>query len=193
NDGTVVEGDWITHFGIEQHGTAEDDSISGSNINSTIKGFEGNDTLSGGLGDDTLDGGAGDDLLNGGFGSDIYHFDIGSGQDIVSNYDSSPSSIDVAHFDDISIEDLWLSQNENDLQINIVGTDDQVTISDWYSGGNYQLDQIEMGGEVLLNAQLEQLVSAMASFDVPTGVGSIVTQEAKDAIKPVLVESWQTI
>ncbi|MDO6613945.1 MULTISPECIES: calcium-binding protein, partial [unclassified Shewanella] len=25
NDGTVVEGDWITHFGIEQHGTAEDD------------------------------------------------------------------------------------------------------------------------------------------------------------------------
>ncbi|MPY26830.1 calcium-binding protein, partial [Shewanella sp. YLB-07] len=156
-------------------GTASDDVITGTSIA------------------DVIEGGAGNDILNAGGGSDTYQFDSGSGQDIINNYDSSSSSIDVARFDDVSIEDLWFSRDGNNLQINIIGTDDQVEVNNWYNGANYQVDQIQVGNSVLLNNQLEQLVSAMASFDVPSNAGSVVTQATKDELQPILVESWQTL
>ncbi|NRD72746.1 hypothetical protein HQQ94_05680 [Shewanella sp. VB17] len=66
-------------------------------------------------------------------------------------------------------------------------------ISNWYSGDNYQVDQIQVGDSILLNTHVEQLVAAMASFDVPSNTGSIVPQAVKDELQPILVESWQTI
>ncbi|BAJ00917.1 calcium-binding protein [Shewanella violacea] len=175
------------------YGEAGDDKLTAGNGVDQLFGGEGNDTLDGGYGDDLLSGGAGNDTLNAGGGSDIYQFGSGSGQDIINNYDSSSSSIDVARFDDVSIEDLWFSRDGNNLQINIIGTDDQVEVNNWYNDTNYQLDQIQVGGSVLLNNQLEQLVSAMASFDVPSNAGSVVTQATKDELQPILVESWQTL
>ena len=63
---------------------------------------------------------------------------------------------------------IWVfSQSGNDLEITVAGTDDLVTISNWYRGDNFQLDQIETGSSTLLNSQVDQLVSSMASFDVP--------------------------
>lgn len=79
------------------------------------------------------------------------------------------------------------------MQINIVGTDDQIAVSNWYYAADYQLDQIQVANSILLNTQVEQLVSAMASFQVPSGAGSIVTQDVQDSLKPILVESWHTL
>ncbi|MCM1552490.1 MAG: DUF2974 domain-containing protein, partial [Butyrivibrio sp.] len=53
--------------------------------NDTIYGLEGNDTLYGEDGDDTLAGGAGDDYLCGGNGSDTYIYNLGYGNDTISN------------------------------------------------------------------------------------------------------------
>ncbi|NMD53977.1 hypothetical protein HG547_20470, partial [Shewanella sp. DNRA4] len=176
------------------------DSSGASNLNAAailsaaigMYGTEDNDVINGTSLADSLYGGSGNDTLNGGNGDDIYVFGFESGQDIVNNYNSSTSSIDIARFDDVSIEDLWFSRDGNNLQINVIGTTDQVDVSNWYSGVNYQLDKIHVGDSVLLNTQVELLVSAMASFEVPSGVGSIVSQDIQDSLKPVLVENWHT-
>ena len=131
--------------------------------------------------------------MSGDAGDDTYLFGAGDGADTIYNYDTNLDSIDVVRFDDALIEDLWFSRNGNNLQITTGGTDDSVTISNWYSNANYQLDRIEVGSSVLLNSQVDQLVSAMASFSIPNGEGNIIAQETKDQLQPVLAVTWQTV
>jgi Ca2+-binding RTX toxin-like protein len=147
----------------------------------------------GGAGDDVFYGSEGRDYLSGDAGNDTYVFGAGIGSDTVSNYDTEATSVDSARFEDVSMEDLWFSRSGNNLQITVVGTEDQVTISNWYSNSHYQLDQIEVVDSVLLNNQVDQLVSAMASYNVPSGVGSVILQDVRDELQPVLTETWQTV
>ena len=154
-------------------------------------GNAGNDILDGQAGDDELIGGAGNDSLTGGEGNDIYLFGLGDGADTVNNYDTSATSVDTARFVDVDYHDLWFNRSGSNLQITVAGTDDRVTISNWYSNANYQVDRIEVGDSVLLNSQVEQLVSAMASYGVPSGAGNVIPQEVKDELQPVLAETWQ--
>ena len=172
------------------------DSLSGDSGNDTLDGGGGNDSLTGSNGDDVLIGGSGNDTLNGGGGNDRYQFGYGDGQDVINNYDTSGAATytdTLALEAGVSVEDLWFSRNGNHLQVNLVGTDDQMTINNWYSSTNYQLDQVEVGSSVLLNNQVDQLVSAMASYAVPSGAGNIVPQEVKDGLQPILAASWQTL
>jgi hypothetical protein len=43
----------------------------------------------------------------------------------------------------------------------------------------------------LLNNQVDQLVSAMATFDVPSGSGNVIPQEVRDELQPVIAAAWQ--
>ncbi|MGL4668692.1 MAG: calcium-binding protein, partial [Saezia sp.] len=63
-----------------------------------IKGTEGNDTLYGGIGNDWLEGGAGNDSLNGGAGNDTYYFELGWGQDTITNNDNTVGRQDIILF-----------------------------------------------------------------------------------------------
>ena len=199
-DGTRADIDTIK--ALVQQGSAGDDTLYGYAGADTLVGGGGNDTLLGqagddiiyaGEGDDTLIGGAGHDALQGGGGSDTYLFATGSGNDVVYNGDLDPTSVDVAVFEGVNTEDLWFSRNANHLQINVAGSDDQVIVDNWYSNEAYQLDQIEVGNSALLNNQVEQLVSAMASYGVPSGVGNVIPQDVRDALQPVLAETWQVV
>ncbi|WP_204903006.1 calcium-binding protein, partial [Microbulbifer mangrovi] len=118
-------------------------------------------------------------------------FGAGDGATTVYNYDTDTTSTDIARFEDVTIEDLWFSRSGNNLQITVSGTDDQMTISNWFSNDNYQLDRIEVGSSVLLNSQVEKLVSAMASYSVPSGAGNVIPQDVKEELQPVLTDSWQ--
>ncbi|WP_435273850.1 calcium-binding protein [Psychrobium sp. nBUS_13] len=173
-------------------GTSENDVLTGNASNNQLIGAEGDDVLIGGSGNDVLRGGAGNDQLNGGSGNDHYKFELGGGNDTILQ-NSAPSETDVLEFgDEISIEELWFSRDKNNLQINIIDSNDSVTISDWFSSVNNQVDEIEVGNSVLLNERVEQLVAAMASYNVPSGVGNVITQDTKDALQPILLESWQS-
>lgn len=153
---------------------------------------DGKDWLYGGTGDDTLRGGAGiGDYLSGDTGNDTYLFGAGFGSDTISNYDTNVSSTDVILFEDVQFADLWFSQSGNNLQITVAGTDDQVSISNWYSNANYQLDEIEVSTSVLLNNQVDQLVSAMSTYNVPSGAGNVIPQDVKDELSTVLAQTWQ--
>ncbi|WP_293269078.1 calcium-binding protein, partial [Neptunomonas sp.] len=139
----------------------------------------------------TLFSGAGDDFLSGGEGSDTYVFNAGFGVDMLENYDTQSSDTDIARFEDVNPEDLWFSRTGDHLQVDVAGTDNQVTISNWYEGADYQLDHIEAGDSVLLNNQIDQLVSAMAAYGAPSGAGNDIPQATKEGLQVVLAQSWQ--
>ncbi|MEW8470405.1 MAG: hypothetical protein AB2637_17845, partial [Candidatus Thiodiazotropha sp.] len=55
------------------------------------------------------------------------------------------------------------------------------------------VELIEADGSLLFNNQVDQLVTAMAAYDVPAGVGNVLPQEVSDELQPVLAENWQAI
>ena len=175
------------------NGGAGNDWLYGGVGNDMVQGGDGNDYLYGQNGDDILDGGAGNDNLNGGNGNDIYRFGLGDGQDLISNYDANAGSRDVLDVQGIASQDLWFTRSGNTLIVDMVGSDDQMRINNWFSGSAYQLDEISAGGETLYTAQVEQLVNARAAFDVPSGVGAVVPQSVQDELAPTLAASWQAV
>lgn len=167
--------------------------MTGTTSNDIITGTSANEYLSGLAGDDILSGGEGNDLIEGGDGNDRIKFGLNDGQDQIIQNDTNAAETynDVIAFEnDISYDELWFSRSDNDLQINVEGTDDQITISNWYDGTEHQLDQFESGSMVLMNNQIDQLVSAMAAYDVPMGAGNVIPQDVKDNLQPVLANSW---
>ncbi|SDW91565.1 calcium-binding protein, partial [Nitrosomonas communis] len=172
-------------------GGAGNDILSGSDGNDVLEGSDGSDMLYGGAGDDTLRGGSGsNDSLTGDAGNDTYLFKIADGKDTINNYDTDVKSFDVLRITEVSFENLWFSRNGSNLQINIAGTDDQLTITNWYSGNTYQLDQITADSSSLLKEHVDQLVSAMSSYKVPSGEGNIISQDVMNALQPVFNEVW---
>ena len=174
------------------NGDAGDDKLYGGNDQDTLTGGDGKDALYGESGNDTLIGGKGDDRLEGGSGSDMYVIHRDSGVDTIYNHDSKAASTDIARFDDVSYEDLWLRRSGNNLQIIVAGTDGSVTISDWYNNKHYQLDSIQAGQMALINNQVDLLVSAMATFGAPSGAGNVIPEDVKEELQPILAEAWQT-
>ncbi|WP_271271490.1 calcium-binding protein [Aliamphritea hakodatensis] len=160
-------------------------------LTGVITGTAGNDTLNGSDGNDQLSGNAGNDTLDGGAGDDRYLFGKDDGQDVIAQNDADGN--DTLVFDgNIATDELWFSRQGEDLQINIAGTDDQVTVDNWYTNDGAQLDEIEVGSSVLRNSQVNQLVNAMAAYSVPEGDGGVIAQSTKDALQPVLTQVWET-
>ncbi|MCU7840567.1 MAG: hypothetical protein KZQ94_14455, partial [Candidatus Thiodiazotropha sp. (ex Troendleina suluensis)] len=151
------------------------------------------DFIDAGAGDDLLQGRSGDDYLIGGYGNDLYLIGDASGQDTVNNFDADDTGTDTVRFEEAAIEDLWFSRNGHDLAISLAGTDDQVTVAHWYDGPANEVDRIEAAGSVLLNNQVDQLVAAMASYNVPAGVGNVIPQDVQESLQPILAENWQAI
>ncbi|WP_421868951.1 calcium-binding protein [Motiliproteus sp.] len=190
-------------------GTEGDDVIDGLGGNDEIRGNDGNDSLYGGAGNDiligaaeevsgedndTLEGGIGNDSLHGGAGDDTYVFNLGDGQDSISDFEGGHNETDRIQFGmGLERSDLWFSQDGGDLLIDTVGTDDQIRIKNWYSSTQTQIEEIHAGGSVLTNNLVDQLVNAMAEFDVPAGDGAVLPQETKDQLAPVIASSWQPL
>ncbi|MEQ1738789.1 MAG: calcium-binding protein [Methyloglobulus sp.] len=109
------------------------DVIFGGNGNDTLQGGDDNDTLYGDAGNDILDGGAGNDSLTGGTGSDTYLFGRGYGLDTVNNYDLGTGKLDVIQLAaDITVADIAATRSGNNLVLNIVGTTDKLTVSNYF-------------------------------------------------------------
>lgn len=65
------------------NGTSSDDTLDGRDGNDTLNGLTGNDKLYGLNGDDILVGGLGGDYLEGCNGNDIYKYNVGGGADTI--------------------------------------------------------------------------------------------------------------
>jgi Ca2+-binding RTX toxin-like protein len=150
-------------------------------------------TLTGNSGANILDGGSGLDTLHGGDGADKYILGRGHGSDVIQENDTNTSSIDTAQFlSGIATNQLWFQQSSNNLVVSVIGTADQFTIQDWYSGSAYHLEQFKTAdGKTLLDSQVQNLVNAMASFSPPAMGQTTLPQNYADALNPVIAANWQ--
>ena len=161
------------------------------NIEHVFDGGAGNDFITGTTGDDTIIGNIGNDTLAGGAGNDVYQFSSGDGHDTINNIGANPTETDTLVFGDIANDALWLSRSGDNLIVDVVGTNDWVKITNWYSDTSNQLDTIEASNLQLHRNQVDQLVNAMAVFNVPDGVGAVVPDDVRQQLEPTLTAVWQ--
>jgi len=185
------------------YGRAGDDTLDGGAGADNVYGGEGNDTLNGGAdndiiygenGADTLDGGAGNDQLTGGAGNDSYLFEHDGGADTVVDTDATAGNTDRLLFDAGTANDqLWLKHVGSSLEVSVIGTNDKVTISNWYNGASNHVERIQVSdGHYLLDSQVEQLVQAMAGMTPPPLGQTNLTTEQHQQLDSVYATTWQT-
>jgi hypothetical protein len=170
------------------YGDAGNDNLHGNNQKDALCGGAGNDNLYGYKGDDILDGGPGNDYLEGGTGNDTYIFGIGDGQDTINN---NYGGNDLLVFNDLDPIDLWFDRSGNNLILGLVGTQDNVTITNWFSG-DFKIDVIQTDSMILLENQLSQLLQAMAALGTPSGANGLWTEEQQQELTSIISTYWQT-
>ncbi|UFZ03193.1 DUF2974 domain-containing protein [Bradyrhizobium ontarionense] len=169
--------DWLSAALSDAATTVTIDPVTGATIaasdgalliagggNDTLFGTGNDDLLIGGGGIDMLDGGAGNNILVGGVGA-TYVYAPGDGKDVIINGVASLSkptgTLDFGTA--YAADNFWFAKSGNDLEIDVMGTHQQVTIADWFLGGSYQLQEIKAGG-LEIDTQVSQLVQAMATY-----------------------------
>ncbi|WP_411885503.1 calcium-binding protein [Polaromonas sp. YR568] len=151
-----------------------------------------NNVLTGNAAANTLTGDAGKDTLIGGAGNDIYVFNRGDGRDTVQENDATAGNHDTARFGtDIAANQLWFRKVGNNLEASVIGTADKLTVSDWYLGNQYHVEQFKAGdGKLLKDTQVDKLVQAMAGFTPPAMGQTTLTAAQQTALAPVLAANW---
>ncbi|WP_040266321.1 calcium-binding protein [Pseudomonas rhodesiae] len=130
-----------------------------------VLGSSHDDILSGDAGSNRLEGEAGNDLLIGGGGYDYYMIARGQGHDTLIN--GIGEARGALYIDNESRESLWFQRAGNDLRVQLLGSDTDITVQGWYDNSVSRLDRIALGGshtDYLLGTQVDQLVQAMAGF-----------------------------
>ena len=167
-----------------------DDVLWSSAGDDCLFGEAGDDRLFGGWGDDVLAGGDGSDLMQGWDGNDLYLFGRGDGQDRLTERGGS----DTLRFGPgISAEQLWFQRAGDDLLISVIGSEDGVTVDDWYGGGDFPVERFEVGADRMLpDTGVHQLVTAMAAFNPPAAGETTLSATLEDQLLPVITAAWHT-
>ncbi|NIY77708.1 hypothetical protein HED22_18805, partial [Thalassospira sp. HF15] len=167
--------------------------LSGTSGHDVLSGGALDDTLTGAAGDDVLEGGAGNDTLVGGDGADNFVFGDGFGKDILADAESSDS---VSVIGSTGVNDLWFRQDGSSLTIQLLGSDDTLTVSEWFDGtSQHQLDQVALaGGETLSGANVQALVEAMSVFGIDEIAADTIdkSSEAYTNVQTVIAANWQS-
>ncbi len=131
------------------NGGAGNDTLYGGGGNDVLEGGEDNDRLHGGDGDDTLEGGEDYDTLEGGNGADTYRFGVGSGYDMIYNYDADAPGVnpDVLELGaGITADKVRLTRQDEELIVNLIGTRNSLYVSNYFrqdGASPYAIDRIK--------------------------------------------------
>lgn len=165
----------------------------GNSLANRLHGNTAANSLSGGAGNDTLVGGQGNDQLLGGVGSDTYLFARGDGADVLSENDTTQGNMDRLLFSGVNHDQLWFrAVGSNNLEVSVIGTSDKVTVSNWNLGVARHVEQIVAGdGLALSDAQVANLVNAMAAFAPPAVGQTNLSSSYHAALDAVIAANWQ--
>ncbi|MFV1997293.1 MAG: calcium-binding protein, partial [Acidiferrobacterales bacterium] len=195
------------------------DILNGGKGNDTLIGGAGTDTLYGGKGEDTLIGGAGNDRIIIGDDEDTVLFGLGDGQDTITqdatgfltldddekHEPRERDSAEVYFGNGINIDKLWFQQNGANLQVSILGTNDSLTVEDWYplttdtmnpedrhNDDDFPIEEFETSNGYELEAEkVEILVQAMAAFSPETASDGSLSPEAQAGIDIAIGSAWE--
>ncbi|MFC6921392.1 calcium-binding protein [Microbulbifer taiwanensis] len=149
------------------------------------------DFIDAGAGNDQLHGSLGDDYLIGGEGDDTYHIAAGGGVDTINNFSSLAGNDELQLADGIEESELWFHRDGDDLVVDLLGTEDQVRVQDWYLDAANQLDAVRTDDSVITASEIEQLVTAMAAFGAPAGGEVNLTSEEQSQVNAAITAAWQ--
>lgn len=163
-----------------------------SGVGRNIVGSYYDDHLVAGDGDDTLQGRGGNDFLKGGSGADTYVFGMYDGHDVIDNSQNRINDFDVLSISGVRYYNLWFSKSFENLVVDFIDTDDGVTINNWFSEPDNQLDLISAGNYAIDAASVNLLVDAMASFGPADGgaVMKSLTLNQQYEVQGVMAANW---
>lgn len=179
-------------------GSAFTDTIDLSTISVTsieeIDGRGNDDVIIGSSGADVIKGGTGNDILSGGAGDDTYVFGAGDGQDLIRNDDAVSVNDRLLFGGNIVAGDVWFEHSGDNLVVSVLGSTDEVVFENWYTDPARTVDKIEASdGTVLMEAQIDLLVNAMASFTPSDGSGGGITSGSMpQSVADVIAANWQS-
>ena len=204
---TFANDNWGAQFGnvISYGDTSELESINfadGSSIaligdagslpTLTWNGTSSDTTLTGSdYGKNVFNLGTGGDTVNAGTAGNTINFASGDGSATI-NLNGGVSNNVLNFGSSIADSQLWLQQSGNDLDINVIGTSDQITLSNWYTA--YQLQGVTASG-LTLDTQVSQLVSAMATYSSNNGGFNPVTASAMptdSTLQSAIAAAWHS-
>ncbi len=168
----------------------------GSNVEN-LAGTTDAQALTGNTLANTITAGGANDILTGSGGYDTYKVGAGMGHAVVNNLASDGVTTARGEVDfgaGITGQDLWFLRSGNDLQIDLLGTSDRVTVSGWYAGNaRAQTQSFDTADGLKLDSQVSQLVQAMATYSsAHAGFDpTVATQMPADAgLQGVLATAW---
>jgi hypothetical protein len=140
-------------------------------------------------GADIINAGVSNDVLNGSIRNDTYIFSKSYSADIIQ--DTGGSDI-MKLGDGINKKDLWFTKQGSDLEISNITNQDKTIVKNWYAGnGENQLEKVELAnGSYLSNISIDQLVQAMATFDVKPMAETSSTRSQQMSIQAALDNTW---
>jgi Ca2+-binding RTX toxin-like protein len=109
------------------------DSLDGGAGADQLIAGAGNDSLLGGTGADVLSGEEGNDALQGGADADKYFFAAGFGQDVLVDAEGAN---EILIDQSIAYDALWFHRSDDDLVMTVRGSDDRLTIDDFFAAAN---------------------------------------------------------
>lgn len=156
----------------------------GNSLDNFITGNAVANILSGAVGADTLVGGA---------GNDRYDFGRGYGADTVVENDTATGNLDVLKvLSGVAHNQLWFSHAGNNLEVSIIGASDKIIVQNWYLGAARHVERIETvaGNKTLLDTNVENLVTAMASMTPPPLGQTVLTAAQHAQLDAVIAANW---
>jgi len=119
---------------------------------------------------------------------DDFDWGRGSGSGMLQSFTGN-DRLDVGP--GVAEDQLWFHQDGSNLDISIIGTQDQMVVNGWFNGSANQLQAITLStGETIVGSDVQQLVNAMATFAVPDAAQAAYTPQERSALTPVLAATW---
>lgn len=176
-----------TDFADHLTGNGEANLLAGGGGDDVLRGGGGDDEIYGGAGNDTLYGGDGTNSLDGGTGSDTYVIARTDGDAVISDSGNQAGDHDQVVLEEVDHDQIWLSQNGDDLLVSLLGGDStdyaDVWVENWFAedaNGASRVDSFKVGDLALDQGSVQQLVDAMAAWDVTNGVSD---DQRRDALQ----------
>jgi Ca2+-binding RTX toxin-like protein len=161
-------------------------------------GTTGADTIVGTAGNDVIDGRGGGDTVYGNGGDDTYIFRLGYGSlQIINSTPTGASPSGQLDFGTgLTENNLWFVQNGNDLDVDILNSQDQIVIDGWFGATpSASLAEFVSGDGLKLDGAFAQLLSAMAVYQAnnpgfdPNTAGSMPTDSA---LRNAISTAWHS-
>ncbi|WP_054618658.1 calcium-binding protein [Neisseria sp. 83E34] len=161
-----------------------DDTVTGTTTADILEGGAGNDKLYGKLSVDKLIGGTGDDYLEGGEDGDIYVFAKGHGHDVI--YEGKDKSKDEMILTDINLDETQYRKDGNDLILFGYNEGDSITVKDFFSDINHQIELFEFKDESVFAPEFDKYLSTGNNMTNSMSVFSFKYDEEKTSLEAVV-------